>query len=101
MASTSERIHKPDRPRPRFRTLEVRRAERLTPHMVRITLAGEELAGFESPAPTQHLKLVLPEPGQDRPVMPDPSIPRGASVPGQPRPLMRTYTVRRYDAAAL
>jgi NADPH-dependent ferric siderophore reductase len=67
--------------------------------MVRVTLAGEELEGFETPAPTQHLKLIIPEPGQERPVLPDPSLPKGAVAPGQPRPLMRTYTVRRYNAA--
>jgi NADPH-dependent ferric siderophore reductase len=74
--------------------------ERLSPHMVRVTLAGEELEGFEPPSPTQHIKLIMPEPGQDRPVLPDPNLPRGAVGPGQPRPLMRTYTVRGYDPAA-
>lgn len=68
--------------------------------MVRVTLAGDELEGFEQPAPTQHVKVILPEPGQSRPALPDPSLPRGASEPGQPRPLMRTYTIRRYDAGA-
>jgi NADPH-dependent ferric siderophore reductase len=66
--------------------------------MVRVTLGGEELDGFETPAPTQHIKLIVPEPGQDRPVLPDPSLPKGAVAPGQQRPLMRTYTIRRYDA---
>ncbi|MFI5270041.1 MAG: siderophore-interacting protein, partial [Chloroflexota bacterium] len=98
-ALTSERTQQPQRPRPRFRTAEVRRVERLSPRMVRITVGGEELDGFETPAPTQHLKLIIPEPGQDRPVLPDPSLPKGAVSPGQLRPLMRTYTVRRYDVA--
>lgn len=66
--------------------------------MVRVTLAGPELEGFEIPAPTQHIKFIMPEPGQDRPMLPDPSLPRGENRPGQPRPLMRTYTVRRFDA---
>jgi NADPH-dependent ferric siderophore reductase len=100
MAETSERTQQPSRPRPRFRTLQVRRVEPLTPRMIRVTLAGDELEGFETPAPTQHLKLVIPEPGQDRPVLPDPSLPKGAVAPGQPRPLMRTYTIGRYDAAS-
>jgi len=91
----------PQRPRPRFRTAQVRRVDRLSPRMVRVTLAGDELQGFELPTPTQHVKLIIPEPGQSKPVLPDPSVPRGASVPGQPRPLMRTYTVRRYDPAAV
>jgi NADPH-dependent ferric siderophore reductase len=99
VATTSERTQSPERKRPRFRTVTVRRAERLAPHMVRVTLQGDELEGFETPAPTQHLKLIIPEPGQDRPVLPDPSLPRGAVAPGQPRPLMRTYTIRRYEPA--
>lgn len=101
MAGTAERTQQPQRPRPRFRSLEVRRVERLNPSLIRVTLAGEELAGFETPAPTQHLKLILPEPGQTRPTLPDPSLPRHAELPpGTPRPLMRTYTIRRVDAAA-
>ena len=101
MASTAERTQQPQRPRPRFRSLEVRRVERLNPKLIRITLAGDELAGFEAPAPTQHLKLIIPEPGQTRPTLPDPSLPRHSEpAPGTPRPLMRTYTIRRVDAAA-
>jgi len=66
--------------------------------MVRVTVGGPELEGFEQPAPTQHIKLILPHPGQDRPVIPDPSLPKGSFGDG-PRPLMRTYTIRRLDVA--
>jgi len=99
-AATADRAQRPERPRPRFRTVEVRRVARLGPHMVRVTVGGPELEGFERPAPTQHIKVILPDPDTGRPVLPDPSLPRGASVPGQPRPLMRTYTIRRYDPSA-
>jgi NADPH-dependent ferric siderophore reductase len=97
---TADRAQRPERPRPRFRTVEVRRVSRLGPHMVRVTASGPELEDFEAPAPTQHIKFILPDTDTGRPVLPDPSLPRGASVPGQPRPLMRTYTIRRYDPAA-
>jgi len=60
--------------------------------MVRTTLTGEELEGFDEPAPTQHVKLVVPYPGADRPVLPDPE-----AGPDGPKPLMRTLTVRRFD----
>lgn len=39
----------------RFRLLEVQRTEMLTQHMVRITLGGEDLAGFESPGFDDHI----------------------------------------------
>jgi NADPH-dependent ferric siderophore reductase len=84
------------RPRPRFRMLEVRGVERLTQRMMRVTLGGPEAEGFENPAPTQHVKLIIPEPGQTRPVLPDPSAPRGAVGPDGRRPTMRTLTVRRF-----
>jgi NADPH-dependent ferric siderophore reductase len=61
-----------------------------------VTVGGPELEGFERPAPTQHIKLILPHRGQERPVLPDPSLPKGSFGEG-PRPLMRTYTIRRVD----
>ena len=59
------------------RSLEVRTVERLTPHMIRVTLGGPELAGFTSPSPDDHIKIFVP--GLD-----------GA-------PTRRDYTPRRYD----
>ncbi len=90
----------PSRPRPRFRTLEVRRVDRLTPRMLRVTLGGAELDGFDQPTPTQHVKLIVPEPGQPRPILPEPTAPRGAPAPGGVRPTMRTFTIRRFDPAS-
>ncbi len=90
---TTEPTEAPRKRRPRIRTLEVRRAAHLTAGIVRVTLGGPELEGFDTPTPTQHVKLFLPEPGRDRPVLPDPNLPRGEG----PQPLMRTYTIRRLD----
>lgn len=61
------------------RSLEVRAAdERLTPHMIRITLGGPELAGFTSPSPDDYIKIFIP--GLDG------------------SPTRRDYTARRYDS---
>lgn len=45
------------------RHLTVERVESITPRMVRVTLAGEELAGFVSPSPDDHIKVFFPTPG--------------------------------------
>jgi NADPH-dependent ferric siderophore reductase len=85
------------KPRKRFRPVEVTAVEPITPRMVRVALAGDDLAGFEDIAPTQHLKLLFPAPGQDAPSLPE-SGPVGLRFPdGQPRPAMRTFTPRRFD----
>ena len=43
----------------RFRRLEVRAVERVTPHLVRITLGGDPLEGFTSPGFDDHAKELL------------------------------------------
>lgn len=59
------------------RNLEVCAVERLTPHMIRVTLGGADLAGFTSPSPDDHIKIFVP--GLN-----------GATV-------RRDYTPRHYD----
>jgi NADPH-dependent ferric siderophore reductase len=87
------------RPTPRFRTLTVSTVIRLTPTLVRITLTGDELAGFAVDGPASHVKLVFPAPGQERPALPV-AGPDGLVWPAdQARPLLRTYTPRRFDPA--
>ncbi|MFC0409871.1 siderophore-interacting protein [Roseomonas elaeocarpi] len=84
----------------RFRLLEVARVEDVTPAMRRITLRGEALEGFRSDSFNDHVKLFFPAPGEREPVVPTPS-PNGPVFPeGQPRPVARDYTPRRFDAAA-
>jgi len=82
------------------RTLQVLRTERVTPRMARVTLGGEELAGFPGEGPDQRIKLFFPVPGQRRPAMPRASSGGPVWPPGEPRPVIRSYTVRRFDAAA-
>ena len=43
------------------RTLAISRVEHVTPNMLRLTLAGEELAGFTSLAPDDHIKVFAPD----------------------------------------
>jgi NADPH-dependent ferric siderophore reductase len=89
------------RPRPQFRPVEVLAVRRLTPHFTRVTLTGGALWGFACGAPAQHIKVLLPVPGQDEPPIPA-FGPDGLVFPeGVERPPMRTYTPRRFDLAAL
>lgn len=82
------------------RLLEVRRVNRITPKMVRVTLAGDELAGFVSAGHDDHVKLFFPPAGQEKPVLPM-AGPNGPVFPaGLPRPPSRDYTPRRFRAAA-
>jgi NADPH-dependent ferric siderophore reductase len=59
------------------RNLTIRSIEAPTPHMRRIVAAGDELAGFHSPSPDDHIKVFF-------------STANGDSE-------MRDYTPRRYD----
>lgn len=82
----------------RFRRLSVQTATRLTPHMMRIRLTGD-MSGFVSLGFADHLKVLLPAPGQDavaEPVFTD----MGPKFPDGQRPVMRDYTPRAWDAAA-
>lgn len=79
------------------RTIEVLSAKRITPHMQRIVFGGEELRGFSSAAPDDHVKLFFPN-SQGELVYPTlgpngPEFPPGAI----PSPI-RDYTPREYNA---
>ncbi len=68
----------------------------LSPHLVRITLAGDQLRDFCDDGPDQRFKLLLPRDGQEAPVLPDPDNWYDAwrAMDENVRPIMRTYTVR-------
>jgi NADPH-dependent ferric siderophore reductase len=81
-------------------TATVVRTERPTPHLIRLVLGGEELAGLPVGAYTDHyIKLLLPPDGV---VYPHPTdlatIKR--EFPAEQWPRLRAYTVRAWDAAA-
>lgn len=80
------------------RTAEVVRTQRLTPHMQRVVLGGEGLAGFTADTCTDHyVKLLFPGDGA---VYPEPfDLERiRAEFPREQWPVTRTYTVRHWDA---
>jgi NADPH-dependent ferric siderophore reductase len=73
--------------------------ERVSPRLVSVFVTGE-LDGFAEAAPTSHLKVFLPAEGQDAPLLPR-QTPDGLVYPDDgPRPIVRTYTPRRYDPAS-
>lgn len=82
----------------RMRLLTVKRVNRITPRMVRVTLTGD-LQGFTSASYDDHVKLFFPAPGSIDPILPKgpPGSPEAAAGPA---PIARDYTPRRYDAAA-
>ncbi|KIQ05292.1 MULTISPECIES: siderophore-interacting protein [Pseudomonas] len=66
-------------PRPAPRTLRVISSTSVTPHMLRITLGGDEIDSFPADQESAYIKLIFPTPGSDG-------------------TLMRTYTVRHQRA---
>ncbi|MBW3669700.1 MAG: siderophore-interacting protein [Actinobacteria bacterium] len=91
---------RPRRPPPPFRRVAVRRVMRLTPRMVRLTLAGPELAGFTVDEPAASVRLLVPSPGTDELVMPTWNG-NEFLLPDGRRPALRTFTPRRFDPEAL
>ncbi|MEU0698948.1 siderophore-interacting protein [Streptomyces niveus] len=81
-----------------FFTLRVLRTTRPTPSFVRVTLGGDDIARFSSAGRDQRVKLFLPRPGQDAPVLPGPDDghwwPAWRAMDPDVRGVMRTYTVR-------
>ncbi|MFI6874924.1 SIP domain-containing protein [Streptomyces sp. NPDC050400] len=95
---------------PTLREVEVVRIVDITTGMRRVTLSGEQLraftaaAGFARPAFESQgfdddLALYFPYPGQSEPVLPVQGEAK-LTVPKDPRPLSRAYTVRRWDPEA-
>lgn len=84
----------------RLRRLDVVGVTRLAPSMIRVTLAGPELAGFTSLGFDDHVKMFFPAPGEARPSLPHIG-PNGMELrEDQPRPIARDYTPRRHDPEA-
>ncbi len=80
----------------------VMRASWVTQRMRRVTVGGAGLEGFASRGlPDERVKLLLPRPGQRRPVLPAMDERGYHYPPGAPRPVSRTFTVRRFDPGAL
>lgn len=82
-----------------FRAVQVAQVRRLTPHLVRITLAGDALAGFVSPGFDDHVKLFFPDAVTGALVLPT-AGPDGPVWPEGAKPTMRDYTPHHHDATA-
>ncbi len=83
----------------RVTTLQVRRTERITPHMIRVVAAGPELAGFPDTAYTdRYVKILFPRQGVAYPEPFDIET-IWAELPRDRWPATRTYTVRALDRA--
>lgn len=81
----------------RARHVQLLAREQISPGFIRLTVGGPELAGFVSAGFDDHAKLILPQPGLDKPNLPQ-------MVDGRPhidgeRPTMRDYTPLNYDAS--
>ncbi|TJZ58663.1 siderophore-interacting protein [Streptomyces piniterrae] len=84
--------------------IQVTDVRRISPHMARITFAGDGLDDFPT-WPDQQLKLCFPKPGQTEPRLPDEGADGDVmrwyqaflAIPEDQRPWMRSYTVRSYD----
>lgn len=87
--------------RPTRRTLqtEVVEVQRLTPHMYRVILTGDDLADFPVGAFADHyVKAILPGPGAEYTAPFDVEQVK-ADHPKEQWPRVRSYTVRAWDAA--
>ena len=82
---------------PPYRRVEVRGVEHLSPRLVRVTLAGSELAGLTVDEPAASVRLLLPPSGAHELVMPAWNG-NEFLLPGGRRPAIRTFTPRRVDA---
>lgn len=82
----------------RARHVQLLARESISPGFLRLRLGGPELEGFVSAGFDDHVKLILPQAGLEKPRLP-------VMIDGRPhvegeRPTMRDYTPLRYDAAA-
>lgn len=78
----------------RVRTARVARAVRLTPTMIRLTVAGPGTEGFQSRIFDEHVKLIFPDPDTGELRLPTPD---GDELDWpRPFPTSREYTVREH-----
>lgn len=96
--TTSPQPAAPRRKRPPPRIAEVVRVNQLTPHMIRVTFGGENMTGFFSKGPAEHVRIYLPN--EDTGVLTLPvEGPDGLDFPADvERPKSRAYTPRHWNA---
>ncbi len=84
---------------PRFRLVRVTRIVERSPHLVRVTLSGPELEGFDPGLPAASVRLLLPSAWERDVVMPDWNGNEFLARDGS-RPAIRTLTPRRFAPIA-
>lgn len=83
------------------RRVRVQKVTQLTPHMVRVTFHGADLADFPSLGFDDHIKLILPRMENGTAKFPDFAPDGRTPVPGGAPAIMRDYTPRAFDPSAL
>lgn len=84
----------------KFRMTQVKQVEKVTPRMLRITVTGDDLANFQTNSPDDHLKVLIPAEGQEKPALPVIGE-QGFGYPdGATPPERRDFTPRRFDPEA-
>jgi NADPH-dependent ferric siderophore reductase len=86
-----------ERPKRRVLQTRVHEVRRLTPHLIRVVVSGDDLEGFPAGAFTDHyVKLQIPPPGAPYSAPFDPEDVK-ARLPKEQWPRTRTYTVQDWD----
>ena len=96
MAAASQRVR---REPPGFLEAAVASTERRTPYLMRVTLQGPALAGFEPPLPAGSVRVLLPDAPGEPLVLPVWNGNAFFHVDGR-RPVIRTLTPLRHDAVS-
>ncbi|PSK98142.1 NADPH-dependent ferric siderophore reductase [Murinocardiopsis flavida] len=81
------------------RLLDVRAVRRITPRMIRVTLGGDQLAGFRTANFADHVKLWFPDEETGAHVLPELDGDGRVGNFRAPGVIFRDYTVRGYDDA--
>jgi len=90
-------IPRPERPKRRLIRTRVHDVRRLTPHLIRVVVGGDDLSGFPAGAFTDHyVKLQIPPPGAPYSAPFDAEDVK-ARLPREQWPRTRTYTVQHWD----
>lgn len=82
-------------PKPVPRILTVVRSELITANMKRITLTGDDLSSFPEDQDSAYVKLMFTKKGA-----PEVNFNPLSMMMKSTRPVMRTYTIRRFDSTA-
>jgi NADPH-dependent ferric siderophore reductase len=85
---------------PRFREVAIQRDETRSSRLLRVTFAGPELDGLAIEQPAASVRLLLPSSDQSDLVRPSWNG-NEFLLPDGRRPVIRTFTPRRFDPAAL